>query len=218
VTLTLQNKVPIDYAYYEGSEVDILYLPICIHTYIHKLIHTLIHTYIQVEVRCFEYEEQPYHVFHTCDSGYIANLTCPAKVIGTYIHIYIHMSVCMYIHTLIHIHKYTHTYTHTHIHTYTQAKGTYNLTCPSMQRTPQCTFYDGSDYTPKTLCSVTNYTSTTTTCYCDCYSASRRLTSSSLTEYSASFTEVATDFGTTFASAPSLTGTEMYIIVYSILS
>jgi hypothetical protein len=46
-------------------------------------------------------------------------------------------------------------------------KGAYNVTCPSYKDYPQCQSWGGDDYSWNPLCTVTDYSSTSTTCSCE---------------------------------------------------
>ena len=92
--------------------------------------------------------------------------------------------------------------------------GSQTLTCPSLQTSPSCEFWNGTAYSDN-HCEVTSYTSENTTCVCVISEQSyRRLSvakgrnleemSSQTTEISSMTTSVATEFVSTWESSASL--------------
>ena len=102
-----------------------------------------------------------------------------------------------------------------------RAKGVYNITCPGYQVEPKCTTFNGVDFAVDPHCTVTDYTTDNTTCYCTGDLARRHLQSSdefTLVEYSSLFQVVGTDIATTFISAPSLTDVQRNVVILSVLA
>jgi len=100
------------------------------------------------------------------------------------------------------------------------AKGTYNVTCPGRERVPQCKTFDGAQFVVNPLCSVVSFDSLSTTCYCAGSTLRRALANgeSEATQYGTAFVDIATNFGTTFASAPSLTDVTNNLVILSTLA
>jgi hypothetical protein len=86
------------------------------------------------------------------------------------------------------------------------AKGTFNVTCPGYSRVPECRTFDGESFVVNPLCSVVAYDSYSTSCYCEAAATRRYLASGEevATQYASSLGAIATHFGTTFTTAPSL--------------
>lgn len=102
-----------------------------------------------------------------------------------------------------------------------RAKGVYNITCPGYQVEPKCTTFNGVDFAVDPSCSVVDYTTHNTTCYCTGELARRYLQSNdefTVVEYSSLFQVVGTDVATTFISAPSITDVRRNAVILSVLA
>jgi hypothetical protein len=99
-------------------------------------------------------------------------------------------------------------------------KGVFNVTCPAERDEPQCTSYNGASYEVNPDCKVIAFSPYNTTCYCAGDSARRHLAGEdeSGVEYSSSLVVIATNFATTFVSAPSLTDVQKNLVILSTLA
>jgi hypothetical protein len=99
-------------------------------------------------------------------------------------------------------------------------KGVFNITCPAERDEPQCTSYNGASFEVNPDCKVIAFTPYNTTCYCAGDSARRHLAGGedAGVEYSSSLVVIATNFGTTFISAPSLTDVKKNLVILGTLA
>lgn len=102
------------------------------------------------------------------------------------------------------------------------SKGIYKVNCPSFVTYPYCTAWNGFEFEASSECVVTNYTSSSTTCYCDITKrrGRRQLSNenSNLQEFSTKYRIDWIQYTEEFQAAPSATEVKRnYVILSSLL-